>query len=295
MSVSFDQMLVVGISSRALFNLEKENQIFEKEGLEAYRNYQFEHEEDILEPGAGFPLVKKLLAVNEKMQKKMVEVIVMSRNSAETSLRMINSIDHYGLDINRMAMSGGEAIDRYLEPFGVDLFLSRKEEDVNRALKSGFPAGLIYPHDSYQANADDPIRIAFDADAVLFSGDSENIYQQHGLDAFRENEVKNENNAMKKGPMAKFLFQLSHLQKECAGHNVLRTAIVTARDKDSGKRVIKTLRQWNVIVDEVFFLQGAKKADVLKSFQADIFFDDQDVHAKPASEVVPSARVLNTD
>lgn len=291
MGVSFDDMLVIGISSRALFNLEKENEVFEKEGLDAYREYQFEHEEDILEPGAGFSLVKNLLHINTIMNKKLVEVIVMSRNSAETSLRLMNSLDHYGLDIGRMAMSGGENIAHYLQPFGVDLFLSCNEEDVTNAIDNGFPAGLIYEHARYE-NQSDQIRIAFDADAVLFSDESEKIYQSQGLDAFVENEVENQNVALKKGPMAKFLFSLSRLQQVCKDQSILRTAIVTARDKNAGVRVIKTLRKWNIIVDEIFFLQGAKKADILECFGANIFFDDQDIHAHLASEKVPSARVL---
>lgn len=187
MSVSFDDFLVVGISSRALFNLELANQIFEKEGLDAYRDYQLAHEEEVLEPGPGFSLVKKLLDLNQTLGKKAVEVIVMSRNSAETSLRIIHSLDHYQLDIGRMVMSGGQSISRYLKAFGVDLFLSVNEEDVANAINDGFPAGLIYTHESYPFVPDHQIRIAFDADAVLFSADSEKIYKQSGLDAFVEN------------------------------------------------------------------------------------------------------------
>ena len=143
MAVSFDNYLVVGISSRALFDLEEANKIFETQGLDAYREYQIQHEDDILKPGAGFGLVKNLLNINEKTSKKLVEVIVMSRNSAETSLRIINSLKHYGFDIGRMVMSGGEDISRYLKAFGVDLFLSCNENDVSNAINAGFPAGLI--------------------------------------------------------------------------------------------------------------------------------------------------------
>lgn len=292
MSVSFHDYLVIGISSRALFDLEKANEIFETQGLEAYRDYQFAHENDLLKPGSGFALIQKLLSINKKMNKKLVEVIVMSRNSAETSLRIINSLEKYDLDIGRMVMSGGEPISRYLKAFDVDLFLSANAKDVESAIASGCPAGMIYPHAAYDL-PDDQIRIAFDADAVLFSGKSEHIFQTQGLDAFVENEVQKQDQAMEQGPMAHFLFRLAKLQKACANTHYLRTAIVTARDKNAGIRVIKTLRAWHIVVDEIFFLQGAKKADVLASFGADIFFDDQDVHAQPASQVVPSARVLN--
>lgn len=292
MSVSFDDLLVIGISSRALFDLEKANEIFETEGLEAYRDYQLAHEDEILNKGAGFQLVENLLNINKILNKKVVEVIVMSRNSAETSLRVIHSLDHYQLDVGRMVMSGGESISRYLQAFGVDLFLSVNEEDVSQAIHDGFAAGLIYSHSAYSNLPNHQIRIAFDADAVLFSADSEKIYQQNGLDAFVENEVQKQDIALKQGPMAHFLFGLSKIQDLCKDQKLIRTAIVTARDRNAGVRVIKTLRKWKIDVDEVFFLQGAKKADVLACFGAHIFFDDQDVHAKPASEVVPSARVL---
>lgn len=292
MAVSFDDYLVIGISSRALFDLEKANEVFETQGLDAYREYQFQNENQILQPGSGFSLVKSLLDLNEKCGKKLVEVILMSRNSAETSLQIIHSLEHYNLDIKRMALSGGEPITKYLKPFGVDLFLSCHEVDVNQAIQEGFPAGLIYTNkNEYTNNPDGQIRIAFDADAVLFSKESEDIYQSKGLDAFVENEIKNREIQLKEGPMAKFLFSLSNLQKNAKDHNLLRTAIVTARDRDTGVRVIKTLKNWDIIVDEVFFLQGAKKADILESFGANIFFDDQDVHLAPASKKVPSARV----
>lgn len=290
MAVSFDDYLVIGISSRALFNLEEENKIFEEQGLDAYRKYQIEHENDILERGSGFNLVRNLLDLNKKLDKKYVEVIVMSRNSAETSLRIMNSLEHYQLDIGRMVMSGGEEIAKYLKVFGVDLFLSCNEEDVSNAINNGIPAGLIYST-STTYDIQDQIRIAFDGDAVLFSAESEKIFQESGLNAFVENEIKYQDTALNKGPLAKFLFGLSKIQKASKDKSLIRTAIVTARDRNAGIRIIKTLRTWDVVVDEVFFLQGAKKADVLKCFGANIFFDDQDVHAKPASEVVPSARV----
>ncbi len=291
MSVSFENYLVVGISSRALFNLEKENEVFEKEGLNAYRDYQIIHENDVLEPGSGFSLVKNLLNINKLAKRKLVEVIVMSRNSADTSLRIIHSLDHYKMDVGRMVLSGGEDISRYLSAFGVDLFLSCNENDVSNAIQNGFAAAMIYTRDKKYAIPDEQIRIAFDADAVIFSAESEKIYKESGLDAFNKNEIENQDIALAKGPMANFLKALSKLQEETKDLNVLRTAIVTARNKDTGVRVIKTLRSWNIIVDEVFFMQGANKAEVLKCFGANIFFDDQDVHAAPASKLVPSARV----
>lgn len=291
MANQFDKNLVIAISSRALFDLEAANKIFETEGLDAYRDYQLANEDVILDEGPGFSLVKNLLSLNEAVGKKVVEVIVMSRNSAETSLRIMNSIDHYNLDIKRMMMSGGEDISRYLKPFRVDLFLSCNEEDVTSAVNRGYAAGVIYNGYKYNDIPEGQIRIAFDADAVLFSAESEEIFQKHGLDAFVQNEIENQDKALEQGPMAGFLMGLAKLQNQLQGTDKIRTAIVTARDKDSGRRVIKTLRKWNININEIFFLSGADKAEVLESFGANIFFDDQEKNALPAASVVPSARV----
>lgn len=295
MSVSLDDVLVVGISSRALFNLDDENIIYEKEGLKAYSDYQVEHENDILEMGSGFSLVKALCKLNEIAKRRIVEVIIMSRNSADNSLRIFNSIEHYGLDIKRAALSGGQSLSAYLSAFRVDLFLSVNEEDVDDAIQYGFAAGLIYPHLGKDYNSGEelyPIRIAFDGDAVLFSDESEQIYQKEGLDAFVANEALNAKTALPKGPFAKFIKMISDLQNEFDQDDVpIRTALVTARNIPAHERLIRTLRSWNVRVDETFFLGGVAKKDILEAFKAHIFFDDQVVHAKTASLVVPSAKV----
>ena len=293
MAVTLDNCLVVGISSRALFDLDKENAIFEKEGLDAYRTYQIEHEEEVLAPGSGFALVKALLHLNALSKERLVEVLILSRNGADTSLRIFHSIEHYGLDITRAVLSGGEGLANYLEAFGVDLFLSADEDDVQAAIDAGFAAGIIYPHrERYPDDQLQQIRIACDGDAVLFSDESERIYQQQGLEAFVEYERANAKKPLPKGPFANLLKTLSRLQESFPPDQVpIRTALVTARNAPAQERVIRTLRAWNVRIDEAFFLGGIPKKDVLEKFGAHIFFDDQDIHASGASEVVPSARV----
>lgn len=293
MPVTLENCLVVGISSRALFDLGKENEIFEKKGLDAYRAYQIDHEDDVLLPGSGFSLVKALLHLNELSNSHLVEVLILSRNGAETSLRIFHSIEHYGLDITRAVLSGGESIANYLEAFGVDLFLSADEEDVQSAIDAGFAAGIIYPHaEQYPFDQLKEIRIAFDGDAVLFSDESERIYQQQGLEAFVEYERANAKKPLPKGPFANLLKTLSKLQESFPSGKVpIKTALVTARNAPAQERVIRTLRAWNVRIDEAFFLGGIPKKNVLEKFGAHIYFDDQDVHASKASEVVPSARV----
>lgn len=296
MAYNLENRLVIGISSRALFDLTEENQIFETQGVEAYCKYQVEHENDLLMPGNGFMLVKALLNINKLPgHEGRVEVIVMSHNSPDTSLRVFNSIEHYGLDITRAVLASGAPLTPYLEAFQTDLYLSADEDDVQAAIDCGIAAGIVCC-DTISApkiNPDDDIkqiRIAFDGDAVLFSDDSERIFKEKGLEAFEENERRLAKDPMQAGPFAKFLKTISDLQRELE-ETPIRTALVTARSAPSHERVIRTLRAWNVRIDEAFFLGGVTKKDVLKAFGAHIFFDDQAVHTEPASKVVPSARV----
>ncbi len=295
MAVSLENCLVIGISSRALFDLDDENHIYETQGLKAYAKYQLAHEDEILKPGSGFALVKALLKLNELSDQRRVEVLIMSRNSADTSLRIFSSLQHYGLDITRAVLSGGAPLTNYLEAFGVDLFLSANEEDVVDALQAGFAAGRIYTNtiEGYDPFEEiDQIRIAFDGDAVLFSDASEQIYQSEGLEAFTKHEREAALKLLPEGPFAAFLKTISSLQEEFKGQAPIRTALVTARNAPAHERVIRTLRAWNVRIDEAIFLGGIAKTNVLKAFAPHIFFDDQSTHTTPASNVVPSAQVI---
>lgn len=296
MAYDLENKLVVGVSSRALFDLTYENTIYESDGVEAYCRYQIEHEDELLRPGPGFPLIKALLNLNQLPGKEgSVEVIIMSRNSPDSSLRVFKAIEHYGLNITRAVLASGASLAPYLTAFKTDLFLSAYEDDVQSAIDSNIAAGIICTDglQTYDCNHQiKQIRIAFDGDAVLFSDESERIYQEHGLEAFEDNERRNANNPLKAGPFAKFLKTLSELQNDFPGEEApIRTALVTTRCAPAHERVIRTLRAWNVRIDEVFFLGGIRKKDVLQAFGAHIFFDDQSVHTVPASEVVPSARV----
>lgn len=285
--------LVIGISSRALFDLEAENRIFENQGLKAYEEYQVLHEKDILPKGPAFPLVRAFLELNQLQPERLVEVIIMSRNSPNTSLRIFNSIDHYGLDVTRAALSGGAPVAPYLRPFETDLFLSAYRPDVQDAINSGIAAGMILTGTSPERDPSGQIRIAFDGDAVLFSPDSERIFQTEGLPAFEAHERENADVPMEEGPFANFLMTIAHIQSRFADResSPIRTALVTSRNAPAHERAIKTLRQWGVRVDEAFFLGGVSKQEVLSAFGAHIFFDDQPAHAEPASKYVPSAVV----
>lgn len=293
-----DKKMVIGVSSRVLFDLTAENEIFETQGLEAYRRYQADHEQDILKPGPGFQLVKALLQLNErKREADLVEVIIMSHNSPDTALRIFNTIAYYSLAINRSVLVSGASLAPYLTAFHTDLFLSACEEDVQCAIDNGIAAGIICTeYNTAQVlhipAATAQIRIAFDGDAVLFAEESERIFREKGLSAFEENEKAHAMEPLAEGPFAQFLKKLSGLQKEFSYENCpIRTALVTARCAPAHERVLRTIKAWDVRVDEVFFLGGLEKKEILKAFGAQIFFDDQLVHTVSAAEFVPAARV----
>lgn len=295
MPLDLSEILVVGVSSRALFDLEKENQIFDKEGISGYRKFQLEHEEELLHAGTAFHLVQSLLYLNTDAKKRIVEVVVMSRNSPETGVRIMNSVRQHQLDITRMAFSGGEPLAPYIDAFDIDLFLSKDVKDVQAVIDSkSCAAAYIYAPPKEFKPSDNRVKIAFDADAVLFSDESEHRYKTKGIEAFHLYEQEHENDALSEGPFAKLLIKLSKIQDELPTTielSPLRLAIVTARNAPSHMRVIKTLRKWGVYVDEAYFLGGLTKDKVLKAFGAHIFFDDQEVHLAESSKFVPSGRV----
>jgi 5'-nucleotidase len=295
MPVSLNDLLVVGISSRALFDLEAEEAIFRAQGLDAYRQHQLENEDDILKLGAGFALVRALLKLNALTHQRFVEVVIMSRNSSETSLRIFNSIRHYDLDITRAVLSGGAPLSPYLQAFNVSLFLSRHEDDVQAAVNSGVASALLYQKPENVLDDLGQIRIAFDGDAVIFSDESERIFQTLGIEAFENHERENALKPLPEGPFARLLKALSFMQKNFKNADgrtaPIRTALVTARSSPAHERVIRTLRAWDVAIDETFFMGGVAKSDILAAFQPHMFFDDQQGHCDSASSRVQTGRV----
>tara|TARA_Y100000994_G_scaffold243918_1_gene242947 strand:+ start:914 stop:1813 length:900 start_codon:yes stop_codon:yes gene_type:complete len=283
--------LVIAISSSALFDLTDSDAVFNNRGLKAYSKYQIENENKILERGEAFNLTKKLLEINQIKKEKLVEVILLSRNSADTGLRVFNSINHYNLDITRAAFSGGSSPYKYIADFSCDLFLSRNSLDVRNALDNGIAAATLLASNN-KKSSNNEIRIAFDGDSVLFSDSSEKIFKSDGLEAFCENETRTAQVPLDAGPFKSFLLSLQTLQtkfsyKKCP----IRTALVTARSAPAHERVIRTLRSWDVRIDESLFLGGLEKGDFLESFGADLFFDDQQEHCASASKFVTTGHV----
>lgn len=292
MPIDLSGKLVIAISSRALFDLDASHLVFEQEGIDAYLHYQIEKENEILEPGVAFHLVEKLLRLTDPTTAQpLVEIILLSRNSADTGLRVFNSIQHHQLRISRAAFTNGTSPYQYVAAFGAQLFLSANPVDVCKALNAGCAAATLLPG-TINTNVSEQLRIAFDGDAVIFSDEAERIYQENGLNAFRSSEVAAANTPLSGGPFKGFLAALHEVQKRFSADTCpIRTGLVTARDAPAHERVIRTLRQWNIRIDEALFLGGLNKGQFLQAFGADIFFDDQQGHCLNASEHVATGHV----
>ncbi len=286
MAYPIEKKLVVGISSNALFDLRKEDEIFEKEGLDAYRKCQSEHKTDILETGVAYPFIKRFLRINEiYTEEQPVEVVLLSRNSPETGVRIFNSIRQYNLNITRAAfMSGGSAIN-YIPAFNISLFLATKEMDVKEAIDANLPAGRILQTDVHDDDTFE-LRVAFDFDGVIANDEAEKIYKEKGIREYHQYEKVHSSEELGAGPLADFFTKLSFFQKletknrqtDKNYKRILKTAIVTARNAPAHERAINTLNKWGVEVDEMFLLGGIDKSRILEVMKPHLYFDDQMVH-----------------
>jgi len=291
MPYSVEGKLVVAISSRALFDFEEENRVFERDGEGAYIALQFARLDVPARPGVAFPLVKKLLAFNTA-QAQRVEVVVLSKNDPVSGLRVFNSAKSEALNLERGVFTRGRRPYHYLEPLKANLFLSANENDVMGALEAKVPAARVYPESTQAASRHaDEVRIAFDGDAVLFSDEAERIYQRDGLEAFTRHETAHALKPLPPGPFKPLLEALHRLQAEQALPMKIRTALVTARSAPAHERAVRTLMDWNITVDEAMFLGGLEKGAFLKAFEPDFFFDDQHGHVDSARQHVAAGHV----
>ena len=293
MPATLDGRLVVAISSRALFDFEEENRVFEAGDDRAYMQLQLQRVEEPARPGVAFSLVNKLLAFNSDALAR-VEVVILSRNDPVSGMRVFRSAQHYGLPVQRGVFTRGQPPWRYLRPLAANLFLSTNEADVRQALAVGVPAARVYP-ESARASAAHPdeVRIAFDGDAVLFSDEAERVYQAQGLDAFQSHERDRAATPLAPGPFKPLLEALHRLQRAPASGMRLRTALVTARSAPAHERAIRTLMDWQIDVDEAMFLGGLPKGTFLREFEPDFFFDDQTGHIENAALHVPAGHVAS--
>ncbi|XP_070705321.1 cytosolic 5'-nucleotidase 1A-like [Pempheris klunzingeri] len=289
--------VTVAVSSRALFNMVDDRKIYEEEGVEKYVAHQVEHENEPLKPGAAFLFVQALMNVNSRLRelypdsKELFDIVLMTNNHAQVGVRLINSINHYDLTIERFCMTGGNSPIGYLKAYMTNLYLSKDAEKVTEAIEEGIAAATMFMPEMETELSDTQLRVAFDGDAVLFSDESEIIMKEHGLDTFFEHEKEFENKPLAQGPLKCFLEALGKLQRKFYAKNErlscpIRTFLVTSRSAaSSGARVLKTLRSWGLEIDEALFLAGAPKGPLLQKIKPHIFFDDQMFHIEGAKEL----------
>ncbi len=301
MPYPIEQKLVIAVASSALFDLTESDRVYRDRGVEEYRRFQRENENVVLPRGVAFPLIRRILRLNDGLPEAEgpVEVVLLSRNDPDTGLRVFNSIEHYGLAISRAAFVSGQNPHRYMLPFNASLFLSKDANDVMAAVKRGLPAGRVFPTEFADREDDAELRIAFDFDGVVADDAAEAVFRNGGLAAFQEAEVRLAAQPHKGGPLERFFREIARLQarerqrhREDPAHAPrLRTAIVTARNAPAHKRVVTTLRQWGIEVDESFFLGGIEKRRVLEEFKPHIFFDDQIQHIEGAAGATPCVHI----
>lgn len=289
--------VTIAVSSRTLFNMVAERKIYEEEGVEKYVAFQVEHENEPLKPGPALPFVKALMNVNSRLRElypdseELFDIVLMTNNHAQVGVRLINSINHYDLTIERFCMTGGKSPIGYLEAYMTNLYLSKDSDKVTEAIEAGIAAATVFMPEKESELSDTQLRVAFDGDAVLFSDESEIIVKQHGLDTFFEHEKHFENQPLAQGPLKCFLEALGRLQRKFYAKNErlncpIRTFLVTARSAaSSGARVLKTLRSWGLEIDEALFLAGAPKGPLLQKIRPHIFFDDQMFHVEGAKDL----------
>ncbi|WP_067867281.1 5'-nucleotidase [Neptuniibacter marinus] len=300
MSYPIDKKLVVAVSSSALFDLSESNSVFVEEGPQAYKDFQKKNLNKVLDKGVAFPFIKRFLQINKRFPgKEPVEVVLLSRNSAATGKRVFRSIQHYGLDISRAAFMEGKSPYEYIPAFNASLFLSANEEDIQNAINSGYPGGVVLPSKSINDDDSEILRIAFDFDGVIADDESEAVFKGADLPGFYDYEVEKSEIPHKPGPLADLFRKLSFLQeledkeveRDRDYQRILTTAIVTARSAPAHERVITTLEDWGVSANEVFFLGGMSKDRILSKLKPHMFFDDQRSHLESEAGDIPMVHI----
>jgi len=301
MPYPIEHKLVIGVASSALFDLSESHRVFLEQGAEAYKKYQEAHLDDTLGKGVAFPFIRRFLSINRCFPDKLpVEVVLLSRNSPETGLRVFRTIQKYGLDISRAAFMTGQSPYEYIPAFNASLFLTANEEDVTKAMDAGYPAGLVLPSAVTDDEGDVELRVAFDFDGVIADDESETVFKKNSnLDEFHDYETQKAHIPHRPGPLNDLFKKLAYMQKledreeknNPDYRRILRIAIVTARGAPAHERVVTTLKSWGVSADETFFLGGMEKARVLNVLQPHVFFDDQRSHLQSSAGNIPMVHV----
>ncbi|XP_003276013.2 cytosolic 5'-nucleotidase 1B isoform X2 [Nomascus leucogenys] len=289
--------ITIALSSCVLFNMVDGRKIYEEEGLEKYMEYQLTNENVILTPGPAFRLVKALQYVNARLrdlypdEQDLFDIVLMTNNHAQVGVRLINSVNHYGLLIDRFCLTGGKNPIGYLKAYLTNLYIATDTEKVQEAIQEGIASATMFDGAKDMAYCDTQLRVAFDGDAVLFSDESEHFTKEHGPDKFFQYDTLCESKPLAQGPLKGFLEDLGRLQKKFYAKNQrllcpIRTYLVTAKSAaSSGARVLKTLRRWGLEIDEALFLAGAPKSPILVKIRPHIFFDDHMFHIEGAQKL----------
>jgi 5'-nucleotidase len=301
MAFPIENKLVIGVASSALFDLSASDHIYRTQSIEAYRQYQEQQIDVPLPKGVAFPFIRRFLHLNTIFAEHApVEVVLLSRNSAETGLRVFRSIRHYGLDISRAGFMSGNAPYEYLPAFNASLFLTAHAPDVQKAVKAHYPAGLVLPSETMDDEHDNELRVAFDFDGVIADDESEAIYKKNGdLQEFADYEQRKQTIPHRPGLMADLFKKLNAIQQLedqlAQGHpdykKILRTIIITARNAPSHERVITTLKSWGISPGEAFFLGGMEKSRILETLKPHLFFDDQLSHLRSSGKNIPMVHI----
>lgn len=301
MAYPIEEKLVVAVSSTVLFDLSREHEIYQTQGLEAFRRYQQEHRHDIPKPGTGYPFIRRLLMLNELSEEDHpVEVVVLSRYHADDGMRVMDAVQKYGLDITRAFFMAGRKPYPFMEAVNASLYLSTNAEQVREAVALGYPAGYVLPCEVEDDNQDEQLRLAFDFDGVLADDEAEQVYKStNDLEQFRQHEVENRNRPLGAGPLTPLLHRISQFQKldaqrvlnDASKKRLLRVSIVTARSAPAHERLVNTLSALGMEADEVFLMGGIEKKRVLDVLKPHLFFDDQLVHLTPVAQSTPSVHI----
>lgn len=300
MAYELSDRLVVGVASSALFDLDESDAFFREHGELAYRRYQDEHLAKTLPKGVAFPFIERLLQLNDlRPGDPLVEVIVLSRNDADTGLRVMRSIFDYKLDMTRAIFTQGVAPYEYIGALEMSLFLTGNRPDVDSAIAAGFPAGHVLPSQAEYDDGDSTLRIAFDFDGVLADDSSERVYKTDGLVEYMEHETSRRGEALEPGLLKPLLVDLNRIQsleeerrlEDALYRPRLRIALVTARSAPAHERAVHSLSEWGVRVNDAFFLGGIEKARVLKVLRPHVFFDDQDIHLTGTADHIAGVHV----
>jgi 5'-nucleotidase len=292
-AVHFQGPLTIAVSARTLFCFEKESRIFHKRGLAAFAAQQRRLEKVPLAPGPAFGFVRDMLALNGLLPdgvEPLVDAVIISSQYPDAGVRVLRSLKHHGLPIEKLVFTGNGETLPYLRAFNAHLLLSLSPKDVRMAVGAGIAAALMQANSVTEPTPRKCVNIALDGDGVVFSGEVEKMFQDAGLKYFHENEETKSEIPIEDGPYRGLVSHLGRIKKTLPDN--IRIALVTARGSPAAIRALNTLRAWGVHIDEALFLAGLPKGQFLDEFSAHIFFDDKKKNVEEAGRLVPSGLVL---